>query len=47
MISFRGNRPADLRLPLGTVWMLENLAESKGRLEMLGKGRDARWRRKD
>ena len=31
MISFRGNRLADLRLPLGTVWMLENLAESKGR----------------
>jgi hypothetical protein len=78
MMSFRGNRLADLRLPLGTVWMLENLAESKGRqalfeaqapqilkalremirkvmnrwrsesrLEMLGKGRDARWRRKD
>ena len=34
MISFRGNRLADLRLPLGTVWMLENLAESKGRQDL-------------
>jgi len=31
MMSFRGSRLADLRLPLGTVWLLESLAESKGR----------------
>ncbi len=31
MMSFRGARLAELRLPLGTVWLLESLAESKGR----------------
>jgi Fic family protein len=31
MMSFRGTRLADTRLPLGTVWLLESLAESKGR----------------
>ena len=34
MMSFRGNRLADLRLPQGTVWMLETLAESKGRQQL-------------
>lgn len=89
MMSFRGTRLADIRLPLGTVWLLESLAESKGRqalyekqspqilkalrelalvesaessnriegvtvdrrwrkegrLQVLGRGRDAQWRR--
>jgi len=31
MISFRGNRLAKTQLPLGTVWLLEKLAESKGK----------------
>lgn len=31
MMSFRGNRLAELRLPASTVWLLENLAESKGK----------------
>jgi Fic family protein len=31
MMSFRGTRIAEIRLPLGTVWLLESLAESKGR----------------
>lgn len=31
MMSFRGTRLQDLRLPQGTVWMLETLAEAKGR----------------
>lgn len=31
MMSFRGTRLAEIRLPLGTVWLLESLAESKGR----------------
>lgn len=31
MMSFRGNRLAEMRLPLSTVWLLESLAESKGR----------------
>lgn len=31
MMSFRGNRLAGTRLPLGTVWLLEKLAESKGK----------------
>jgi Fic family protein len=31
MMSFRGNRLAETRLPLGTVWLLEKLAESKGK----------------
>ncbi len=31
MMSFRGTRLAELRLPLGVVWLLESLAESKGR----------------
>ncbi len=31
MMSFRGDRLAEIRLPLSTVWLLESLAESKGR----------------
>jgi Fic family protein len=31
MMSFRGARLAETHLPLGTVWLLESLAESKGR----------------
>ena len=31
MMSFRGHRLAETQLPLGTVWLLEKLAESKGR----------------
>jgi len=31
MMSFRGPRLAETRLPLSTVWLLEALAESKGR----------------
>jgi len=30
-MSFRGERLAELRLPLATVWLLESLAESKGK----------------
>ena len=30
MMSFRGTRLAEVRLPLGVVWLLEALAESKG-----------------
>jgi hypothetical protein len=31
MMSFRGSRLSGTRLPLGTVWHLETLAEAKGR----------------
>lgn len=31
MMSFRGQRLAETQLPLGTVWLLEKLAESKGK----------------
>ncbi len=31
MMSFRGAKLAETQLPLGTVWLLESLAESKGR----------------
>ncbi len=31
MMTFRGNRLAGTKLPLGTVWLLEKLAESKGK----------------
>lgn len=31
MMSFRGNRLAEMQLSLGTVWLLEKLAESKGK----------------
>lgn len=31
MMSFRGTRLKELTLPLSTVWLLESLAESKGR----------------
>jgi Fic family protein len=31
MMSFRGARLSEAHLPLGTVWLLESLAESKGR----------------
>ncbi len=31
MMSFRGGRLAELRLPAGTVWLLTGIAEAKGR----------------
>jgi len=31
MMSFRGNRLSGLRIPQGTVWLLESLAESRGK----------------
>jgi Fic family protein len=31
MMSFRGRRLAELRLPAGTVWLLTGIAEAKGR----------------
>ena len=31
MMTFRGNRLAETKLPLGSVWLLEKLAESKGK----------------
>jgi Fic family protein len=34
MMSFRGLRLFELRLPQGMVWMLETLAESKGRQQL-------------
>ncbi|MBM4287472.1 MAG: Fic family protein [Deltaproteobacteria bacterium] len=34
MMSFRGTRLRDLRLPLATVWLLETLAEAKGRQQL-------------
>ena len=33
-MSFRGTRLGELRLPQGTVWMLETLAEAKGRQQL-------------
>ena len=37
MMSFRGTRLQDSRLPLSTVWLLETLAESKGRQQLFEK----------
>lgn len=37
MMSFRGQRLQDTRLPLSTVWLLETLAESKGRQQLFEK----------
>lgn len=34
MMSFRGTRLQDTRLPLSTVWLLETLAEGKGRQQL-------------
>lgn len=34
MMSFRGTRLQDLRLPQGLVWLLETLAEAKGRQQL-------------
>lgn len=34
MMTFRGTRLQDTRLPLSTVWLLETLAESKGRQQL-------------
>jgi hypothetical protein len=31
VMSFRGGRLADLRLPAGTAWLLTGIAEAKGR----------------
>lgn len=37
MMSFRGRRLQDTKLPLGTVWLLETLAEAKGRQQLFEK----------
>jgi Fic family protein len=37
MMSFRGTRLQDTKLPLSTVWLLETLAESKGRQQLFEK----------
>jgi Fic family protein len=37
MMSFRGNRLAETQLRLGTVWLLEKLAESKGKQSLYEK----------
>jgi Fic family protein len=34
MMSFRGNRLENIKLPLSIVWLLETLAESKGRQQL-------------
>ena len=34
MMSFRGTRLQNTHLPLSTVWLLESLAESKGRRQL-------------
>jgi Fic family protein len=34
MMSFRGNRLENIKLPLSIVWLLETLAESKGRKQL-------------
>jgi len=34
MMTFRGSRLQDIRLPLPTVWLLESLAENKGRQQL-------------
>jgi Fic family protein len=37
MMTFRGKRLAETKLPPGTVWLLEKLAESKGKQELYEK----------
>jgi len=37
MMSFRGTRLQDTKLPLSIVWLLETLAESKGRQQLFEK----------
>jgi len=34
MMSFRGGRLGKLALPAGTVWLLTDIAEAKGRQEL-------------
>jgi len=34
MTSFRGNRLTDLALPLGTVWLMTDVAEARGRQDL-------------
>jgi len=34
MMSFRGTRLQNTKLPLSSVWLLETLAECKGRLQL-------------
>ena len=34
MMSFRGPRLQEMKLPLAVVWLLETLAESKGRQQL-------------
>ncbi len=48
MHSFRNNRLRDHGIPLSTVWLLNDIAESKGKQELLtcqlNKSGDAAWR---
>ena len=37
MMSFRGDRLAGLSLPLGTVWLLTDVAEARGRQDLYTK----------
>ena len=37
MMSFRGTRLQNTKLPLSIVWLLESLAESKGRQQLYEK----------
>jgi len=37
MMSFRGGRLAGLSLPLGTVWLLTDVAEARGRQDLYTK----------
>ncbi len=56
MNSFRNHRLRDLTLPTSTTWLLTDIAEAKGKqklytlrgkeVECLGRGHQARWRRK-
>jgi hypothetical protein len=50
MMSFRGGRLAGMTLPLGTVWLMTDVAEAslqkEGRVECTGMGSGATWRKR-
>src|ERR1700680_1547531 len=37
MMSFRGNRLKEIALPTGSVWLISDIAEAKGRQELYTK----------
>jgi len=43
MMSFRGNRLGEMALPVGSVWLMTDIAEAKGRQQLYGLRTGVSW----